>query len=125
MIAVCLAVHRPDPGRLERQLASLRGPAGAAWSLVREDDEQGAAPGVRSSAATPASAAGRLVAPCDQDDVWHPGKLATLSAARRRRALAFCDLRIVDGDGRVLSPTYWTDRVATWHDLGAELRRTS
>ena len=63
------------------------------------------------------------MAPCDQDDVWHPSKLATLSAALGAGAtLAFCDLRIVDGAGSVLSPTYWTDRVATWDDLGAELQ---
>ena len=63
------------------------------------------------------------MAPCDQDDVWHPSKLATLSAALGGGAtLAFCDLRIVDGAGSVLSPTYWTDRVATWDDLGAELQ---
>ena len=41
VIAVCLAVHRARPGRLERQLASLHAQRGAEWTLVREDDERG------------------------------------------------------------------------------------
>ena len=81
MIAVCLAVHRPQPARLERQLASLDAQRGVEWSLVREDDEQGAGPW--SAFERCYARVGReadLVAPCDQDDVWHPSKLATLSA---------------------------------------------
>ena len=124
MIAVCLAVHRPDPVRLERQLASLEAQEDAAWTLVREDDAAGT--GAWRAFERCYARVGRdvaYVAPCDQDDVWHPGKLAALQSAMVAGvALAFCDLRIVDGDGRVLSPTYWTDRVATWDDLGAELQ---
>jgi hypothetical protein len=123
VIAVCLAVHRPDPALLQRQLASLEEQAGAAWTLVRSDDNEGVGAWrafERCYARVGPEAA--FVAPCDQDDVWHPGKLAALEAAMAPGvALAFCDLRIVDGDGAVLSPTYWTDRVATWDDLGAEL----
>ena len=44
MIAVCLAVHRPQPARLERQLASLDAQRGVAWTLVREEDELGSGP---------------------------------------------------------------------------------
>ena len=124
MIAVCLAVHRPVPERLERQLASLDAQQGVEWSLVREDDEQGSGAwrAFERCYARVGHDAG-LVAPCDQDDVWHPSKLAALSAALDGGAtLAFCDLRIVDDAGSELSPTYWTDRVATWDDLGAELQ---
>ena len=55
-----------------------------------------------------------LVAPCDQDDVWHPSKLA--DAVRPRSSggatLAFCDLRIVDAardacSRRPTGPTAW------------------
>jgi hypothetical protein len=124
VIAVCLAVHRPDPARLARQLASLDEQEGAAWTLVREDDEPGSGAWrtfERCYARVGAEA--DLVAPCDQDDVWHPCKLATLSAALAGGAtLAFSDLRIVDAAGGVIAPTYWTDRVATWDDLGAELQ---
>ena len=124
MIAVCLAVHRPDPARLARQLASLHEQRDAEWTLVREDDEPGSgAWRAFERCYARVGDAAELVAPCDQDDVWHPSKLATLSAALSAGAtLAFCDLRIVDASGSVLSPTYWTDRVATWDDLGAELQ---
>jgi hypothetical protein len=124
VIAVCLAVHRPDPVRLERQLASLHGQKGAAWELVRCDDDEGI--GAWRAFERCYERVGReaaFVAPCDQDDVWHPAKLATLEAAMAPGvALAFCDLRIVDGDGGMLSPTYWTNRVPSWDDLGAELQ---
>jgi hypothetical protein len=124
VIAVCLAVHRPEPVRLERQLASLHAQVGAAWELVRCDDEEGI--GAWRAFERCYERVGReaaFVAPCDQDDVWHPAKLATLEAAMAPGvALAFCDLRIVDGDGGLLSPTYWTNRVPSWDHLGAELQ---
>ncbi len=123
MIAVCLAVHKPDPALLERQLASVDAQAGVDWALVREDDARASGPWrAFERCYARVGRAAELVAPCDQDDVWHPSKLAALSEALSGGAtLAFCDLRIVDAGGRVLSPTYWTDRVATWDDLGAEL----
>jgi hypothetical protein len=124
VIAVCLAVHRPDPARLQRQLASLEAQAEAEWTLVREDDSGGTgAWRAFERCYRRVSPEVAFVAPCDQDDVWQPTKLAALQAAMAPGvALAFCDLRIVDGDGGVLSPTYWTNRVATWDDLGAELQ---
>jgi hypothetical protein len=124
VIAVCLAVHRPDPARLQGQLASLEAQESTEWTLVRCDDEEGVGAWrafERCYERVPPEAA--FVAPCDQDDVWHPGKLAALQAAMAPGvALAFCDVRVVDGEGQVLSPTYWTNRVPTWDDLGAELQ---
>jgi hypothetical protein len=124
VIAVCLAVHRPDPVRLERQLASLDAQLDVEWALVRADDEDGV--GAWRAFERCYERVERdvdFVAPCDQDDVWRPTKLAALQAAMAPGvALAFCDLRIVDGDGGVLSPTYWTNRVPTWDDLGAQLQ---
>jgi hypothetical protein len=124
VIAVCLAVHRPDPVRLERQLASLDAQVDVAWTLVRADDEAGVgAWRAFERCYERVEREATFVAPCDQDDVWHPTKLAALQAAMAPGvALAFCDLRIVDGDGGVLSPTYWTNRVPTWDDLGAQLQ---
>ena len=124
MIAVCLTVHEPDPARLARQLASLDAQEDAEWTLVREDDERGSGRLARLRALLRARRPpGRHVAPCDQDDVWHPSKLATLSARAERgrdaRLQRPADRR---RGGRVLSPTYWTNRVATWDDLGAELQ---
>ena len=41
----------------------------------------------------------------DQDDVWHPDRLARLVAAE---ALVFHDARLVDGDGRDSGRTLWS-----------------
>ena len=61
-----------------------------------------------------------FVAPCDQDDVWHPEKLAVLTGALETTGalLAYSDLRIVRPDGTVLSETYWTDRSGAAGGLG-------
>lgn len=45
---------------------------------------------------------GSLLAPCDQDDVWHPDKLAILTAAIGDHDLAYCDSEYVDGAGQSL-----------------------
>jgi len=45
---------------------------------------------------------GDLVAPCDQDDVWLPGKLGALQAALGSRAAAYCDSELCDEEGRPL-----------------------
>ncbi len=44
---------------------------------------------------------GEFIAPCDQDDIWVPGKLAKLLAAIGAHDLAYCDSAFVDGDGRL------------------------
>ena len=120
MIAVCLATHAPDPALLARQLASLEAQEDGAWELVRLDDTAGSGAWrafERCYEQVPAGVA--FVAPCDQDDVWHPAKLARLRAAMDPGVtLAFCDLRVVDAAGAVLSPTYWRGRRPTWGDLG-------
>lgn len=41
-----------------------------------------------------------LLAPCDQDDAWHPEKLAVLAGALGEADLAYCDSELVDGAGR-------------------------
>ena len=100
VIAVCLATHAPDPALLARQLASLEAQEEAAWELVRLDDAAGSGAWrafERCYEQVPAGAA--FVAPCDQDDVWHPAKLARLRAAMDPGVtLAFCDLRVVDAE---------------------------
>jgi hypothetical protein len=120
-VAVCLATHRPDAELLRRQLASLDAQTYADRVLVRTDDEPGRGAYrafERCLARVPADAG--YVAPCDQDDVWHPDKLAVLVAALDRAGalLAYSDVRIVRPDGTVLSDTYWTDRDNDAGDLG-------
>lgn len=41
-----------------------------------------------------------FIAPSDQDDVWHPHKLARLLEAIGDRDVAYCDSAYVDADGR-------------------------
>ena len=43
-----------------------------------------------------------LIAPCDQDDVWAPGKLARLVRAIAIADLAYCDSAYIDDGGRSL-----------------------
>ena len=45
---------------------------------------------------------GEFIAPCDQDDWWHPDKLRGLYEAIGDHALAYCDSLLVDQEGRSL-----------------------
>ena len=126
-VAVCLPVHRPAPPLLRRQLASLDAQTYRDRTLVREDDEAGSGAYrafERCLMRVPPAAA--YVAPCDQDDVWHPDKLTVLVDALEATGalLAYCDVRVVDRGGRVLSETYWTDRDNGWEDM-ADLLATN
>lgn len=61
-------------------------------------------------AAAARACAGDFVAFCDQDDVWHPDKLATLARAADAAGdadLVFADARCVDADLRPLGYTLW------------------
>lgn len=63
-----------------------------------------------------------LVALADQDDRWDRDKLASLVPEIQAGAtLAYSDARVVDADGRVLAPTFWTDRTNNSDDLGTLL----
>lgn len=42
---------------------------------------------------------GEFIAPCDQDDVWSPEKLAKLLAAIGTHDLAYCDSAFIDAEG--------------------------
>jgi len=60
-----------------------------------------------------------LIAPCDQDDVWHPRKLATLVKAIGDADLAYCDSAYIDQEGRPLGRRISEDLHAmhSGHDL--------
>jgi glycosyltransferase involved in cell wall biosynthesis len=45
---------------------------------------------------------GVYIAPCDQDDIWLPQKLAVLVDAIADHSVAFCDSAYVDGDGQMI-----------------------
>jgi glycosyltransferase involved in cell wall biosynthesis len=43
---------------------------------------------------------GELIAPCDQDDVWHPQKLERLFSILNHHSLVYCDSELIDGQGK-------------------------
>ena len=61
------------------------------------------------------------VALADQDDRWHPEKLATLVDAIGDANLVYSDQRIVDPDGGVIASSYWSERENTYDDLASLL----
>ena len=129
LVAVVMATYNPDPALFRRQLDSLRAQTHGTWICIVQDDGSDRAHWEMILAATvgddrfrvernlanlgfyrnferallrvPAEAA--FVALADQDDAWHPGKLATLvEAVRAGATLAFSAMRVVDGAGGVL-----------------------
>lgn len=129
---VILPVHRPDPAHLAEQLASLAGQTVRGLLLVAVVADSRSGDLVRSLARgaglrlhlvepgrdldTPRAVEAGLAAAlgvtgpntryalCDQDDIWHPGRLAAGLAAldRSGAALAHGDARLVDAQGAVL-----------------------
>jgi len=45
---------------------------------------------------------GEFIAPCDQDDIWLPEKVAVLVAVIGTHALAYCDSEFIDENGSLL-----------------------
>lgn len=45
---------------------------------------------------------GTYIAPCDQDDIWHPDKLSLLVEALDQHLLVYCDSELIDGSGRAM-----------------------
>jgi glycosyltransferase involved in cell wall biosynthesis len=141
LIAVCMATYEPDPELLRVQLDSLRVQTDGNWVCVISDDASSAAIDVggderfiisrserrrgfygnfeRALRLAPAEA--ELIALCDQDDRWHPDKLATLRAALGGAAMAYSDQRLVDARGRVLRDTMWKGRRNNHTDIAALL----
>jgi glycosyltransferase involved in cell wall biosynthesis len=146
LIAVCLATFDPDEALLRAQLDSLRAQTDERWVCVVSDDASSpegfailqAAIGddprfivarsdrrrgfyrnfERALELVPPDA--ELVALCDQDDRWHPDKLATLRAeltVRPGAVLAFSDQRLTDAAGGLLRETLWTGRAVNADDL--------
>jgi glycosyltransferase involved in cell wall biosynthesis len=135
-IAVCMATYEPDIALFRTQVESLRAQTDANWICVISDD--GSSPEhldairtvlgdderfrlspsperlgfyrnfERSLRLAPAGA--ELVALCDQDDRWHPDKLAVLRAALGSAQLVYSDQRLVDAEGRLLRDTMWHRR---------------
>jgi GT2 family glycosyltransferase len=142
-VAICMATHNPPSDLLETQLDSIREQSHHRWVCLISDD---ASSGERFAALQQAvgddprfvisrsarrlgfyrnferalrtvPAEAEFVALSDQDDRWHPDKLATLLRARGDAALVYSDARLVTRDGTVLADTYWGVRTPNHHDL--------
>ncbi|MEK6252707.1 MAG: glycosyltransferase [Actinomycetota bacterium] len=146
-VAICMATFNPPPELFRRQIESIRAQTYENWTcLISDDDsrpdafamieemvggdprfrvERGRRLGYyrnfeRALASVPAEA--ELVALADQDDHWHPDKLAALvEPITDGVTLAYSDMRVTDPDGDTISPTFWTERANNPNDLGALL----
>jgi glycosyltransferase involved in cell wall biosynthesis len=142
-IAICMATHEPDPRLFEAQLESLRAQTDGRWVCVISDDASGTdvAAAVAGDERFVVSRSDErrgfyrnferalglappecgLIALCDQDDRWHPDKLATLRAALGDAAMVYSDQRLVDAGGRVLRDTLWEGRRNNHTDIESML----
>jgi glycosyltransferase involved in cell wall biosynthesis len=136
LIAICMATFEPDMELFTAQVDSLRSQADDRWICLVSDDYSSPEQFERIKAVVaddprfafsrsdrrlgfyrnferalkmvPADA--ELVALCDQDDRWHPDKLAVLRGALGDAVLVYSDQRLVDAAGRVLRETLWKGR---------------
>lgn len=134
LVAICLAAHEPPPDLFRRQIESIRSQSHEQWLCLISDD--GSSPRRRRElleivgdderfvvsepqprvgfyrnferALRMAPPEAALIALADQDDEWHPDKLATLIAGLRDGdRLIHSDARVVDRGGELISPTLW------------------
>ena len=130
---IVMAVYRPDPALLERQIQSIQNQSFGDWNClvgIDGDDHTAVAlvehltngdsrflirsfrenVGVYRHFERLLTTAGDVawVALADQDDVWHPEKLSVLLTALAIPgvAAASCQARVVDADGSPLGATH-------------------
>jgi glycosyltransferase involved in cell wall biosynthesis len=146
-IAVCMATYEPDPTLLGVQIRSLQDQTDQDWICLISDDCSSAQRRAEITALVAGDSRFRvesspqrlgfyrnferalgmvppqagLVALCDQDDRWHPDKLATLRAALGEAVLVYSDQRLVDAEGRVLRGTLWRGRTNNFSSLTSML----
>jgi glycosyltransferase involved in cell wall biosynthesis len=147
LIAICMGTFDPDPHLFRAQIDSLRAQTDPGWiclisddhssperyaelcSIVGEDERFVISRCERRTgfyrnferALTLAPAEAQLIALCDQDDVWHPDKLALLRASLGSAMLVYSDQRLVDAHGRVLRETLWRGRANNSTSIGSML----
>jgi len=142
-----MATHEPAEGLFARQIESLREQTHPNWVCVISDDASSADgfATIESAAGGDArfevsrsetrlgfyrnfertlervSTEAELVAFADQDDRWHPDKLATLVRELGDAQLVYSDARAVRPDGSVISETLWRERRNNFTDLASLL----
>ena len=135
-VAICMATFEPPIELFRAQVESIRAQTETDWLCVVADDcsaparleEMRAVLGddprfvlvasdrrlgfygnfERALSLAPAGAG--YVAPADQDDAWHPDKLATLLGALDGGRLVYSDQRVVARDGSIVADSYWERR---------------
>jgi glycosyltransferase involved in cell wall biosynthesis len=143
LVVICMAAYNPAPELFEAQIRSIREQTHRNWRCVISDDcstPTGAETIARAVADDPRFAVSRsprrlgfyrnferaltlapaeaeLVALADQDDRWHPDKLATLVAGLGDAQLVYSDARVVSRDGAVIADTWWDRRRNNHADL--------
>jgi glycosyltransferase involved in cell wall biosynthesis len=146
-VAICMATYEPPLDLFRRQIESIRAQTHRDWLCVISDD--GSSPDRLAAierelagdgrfllsrsprrlgfyrnferALSLAPAGARHVTMADQDDSWHPDKLATLLAEIGGARLVYSDARIVAADGRHVADTYWGLRRNNHTDMSALL----
>jgi glycosyltransferase involved in cell wall biosynthesis len=149
-VAICMATYNPPRELLRAQLDSIRDQTHRNWVCLISDDgsEPEARRGIEEEIAGDArfvlSAGERLgfygnfervlsMAPpeadfvtlCDQDDSWHSDKLERLLDTIGGAELAYSDARIVNPDGELVRPSYWTERSNNYTNFGSLLLANS
>jgi glycosyltransferase involved in cell wall biosynthesis len=146
-VAICMATYKPRADLLRVQLDSIRQQTHQNWICLISDDgstdetlatlrEQTegdprfvVSPSSerlgfyrnfeRALSMVPGSA--EFVTLADQDDSWHPGKLEHLLEVIGDAQLAYSDARIVNPGGKVIRPSYWTERRNNYTNFGSLL----
>jgi glycosyltransferase involved in cell wall biosynthesis len=143
LIAICMATFNPRADLLRAQLDSIRGQTGVDWTCFISDDAsddqhyeelEAQVGGDRrfvlsrspdrlgfyrnfERALTMIDGDFDFVALSDQDDRWNPDKLTRLLDGLGGAQLVYSDQRVVASDGRIISPTYWTNRRNNYTNL--------
>ena len=100
----------------------LLAPSGIPLRVLRNDPPLGV---TRNFEQAVRACGGDLVALCDHDDVWHPGRLARMAApfeARPDLLLLHSDARMVDADGAPLGTTLFQTLEVQPRELAAIAR---
>lgn len=148
LVAICMATFNPEAQLFRRQIESICAQTWTNWRCIIRDD--GSDPAVLEEmrqiigvderfelvaasehcgfyqnferCLTLAPPAAEFIALADQDDVWQPFKLErSLAQFTPQTWLVYCDLRVVNKMGELLSSTFWRYRQNNYADLGALL----
>ena len=135
-VVVCMATFEPPADLFAKQVASLQAQTLTGWRCIVSDDGSSELPEIADDrfvvlrheerlgvlgnferALAHVGPATEFVALADQDDVWHPGKLAALVDAIGNRDLVYANANVVDRDGALLRDRFFAPGLAITDDL--------